>query len=300
MKILHKFKNGNVNISLFDNGTKIQEWPDDEIPYYEFPLSMDIKITNMCDLGCPFCHEKSIINGEHGDLVYLINILKDLPKGTELAIGGGNPLENPLLIPFLQECRDLGFVSNMTINAKHLFYKKDLLNVFIKCKLIYGLGISIDDDFDFELLKLIENPKNIVLHVIAGVNNINILEKILNKSSIRKVLILGYKDFGRGVIYHSELTNELKIDWYNKIENYIKKLQLSFDNIGINQLSIKRFLTNEEWNLFFQGDDGLNTMYIDAVKKEFAKSSTSEIRYSLEGSIKEIFNIIKSEYIMNG
>lgn len=92
MKLLNKYLNGNVTVTLFDNGTKIQEWDDNEGAHPDYPNSMDIKITDYCDLGCAWCHEKSTIKGIHSDLEYLLDILQNLPKGTELAIGGGNPL----------------------------------------------------------------------------------------------------------------------------------------------------------------------------------------------------------------
>lgn len=43
-KILAKYQTGNVTITLLENGTKIQEWPDNETPQPELPVSMDIKI----------------------------------------------------------------------------------------------------------------------------------------------------------------------------------------------------------------------------------------------------------------
>lgn len=295
MGLLYKYKNGNVTVTLFKNGTRVQEWDDKESPFYETPLSMDIKITNRCDLACPFCHEKSVVNGENGDLRYLFNILKDLPKGTELALGGGNPLEHDNLLAFLEMCKAYGFVPSMTINSKHLLEYKRIINFLIDSKLIYGLGLSIDDDFDFDLLKNINNTKNVVLHVIAGVNDVSLLEKVLQKSIVKKVLILGYKDFGRGVAFHSSDVDDICAKWYVEIGPYLNKVHLSFDNLGVNQLDIKRFLTDEQWDLFFQGTDGLSTMYIDSIKKEFAISSTGKKRFPLTGNIFEIFKVVQKE-----
>ena len=68
MKLINKYLNGNVTVTLFDNGTKIQEWDDNEQPNPDYPNSMDIKITNYCNAGCSYCHEKSTINGKHADL----------------------------------------------------------------------------------------------------------------------------------------------------------------------------------------------------------------------------------------
>ena len=43
------------------------------------------------------------------------------------------------------------------------------------------------------------------------------------------------------------------------------------------------------------GDDGSFTMYIDLVKGEFAKNSTSLNRHKLLDTIEEMFEIVKSE-----
>ena len=71
MEILHSYDNGNVKVTLYTDGTKIQEWSDNETPNPEFPNSMDIKITNYCDLSCKFCHEMSTLQGKHGNLEFL-------------------------------------------------------------------------------------------------------------------------------------------------------------------------------------------------------------------------------------
>lgn len=83
MKLLNKYLNGNVTVTLFDNGTKIQEWDDNEQPNPDYPNSMDIKITDYCDAGCKWClvpetivegkENKQIIDLIKGDLVYSLN-----------------------------------------------------------------------------------------------------------------------------------------------------------------------------------------------------------------------------------
>lgn len=56
MELLGRYKNGNFNVVLFNDGTKIRETDADEfIP--DFAESMDIKICDRCDIGCKFCHE---------------------------------------------------------------------------------------------------------------------------------------------------------------------------------------------------------------------------------------------------
>ena len=294
ISILANYQTGNAKVTLLSDGTKILEYPDGEDLKVDFPLSMDIKITNYCDLNCAWCHEKSSRSGTHGDLNELKEILKELPKGTELAIGGGDPLSHPRLLFFLIENHsEKHFIVNLTINYKHIERYLPLLNYLIDNKLIYGLGISVEDDYDDEIIKLIQNRDNVVLHVIAGVNEVEILSKIKNSNVINKVLILGYKNFGRGSNYMSSEVIFNLAKWEGRIGNFLRTLHLSFDNLALDQLNIKNHLTNEEWNNFYMGDDGTSTMYIDLVKRKYAKTSTSLERYSLdEYSLKEFFEIL--------
>lgn len=297
MKLLNKYLNGNVTVTLFDNGTKIQEWDDNEGAHPDYPNSMDIKITNYCvGANCKWCHEQSDSNGKHADLEYLLDILQELPKGTELAIGGGNPLDHPGLVPFLETCKSLGLVPNLTVNYIHICKEKylTLVNKLLDNNLIYGLGISIPDIFNFDMIDLINNKSNVVYHVIAGVNKLYILNKI-KASSVKKCLILGYKDYGRGEQYRSqEVTDNLQ-NWTNNLGQYIKKIHLSFDNLALKQLNIKQYLTDDEWSRFYCGGDGSFTCYIDSVEQTYAKSSTNINKYPLVGNIKDIFSNIKSQ-----
>ena len=64
------------------------------------------------------CHENSVPNGKHGDL-FEPSFLDTLHPYTEIAIGGGNPLEHPDLYKFLQLCKERKFIPSMTVNQIH-------------------------------------------------------------------------------------------------------------------------------------------------------------------------------------
>ena len=90
MKLLGKVHNGNYDILMFDDGTKIRK---NDLDFFEpeKPESLDYKITNKCDKGCAFCHEDSKPNGAHGDIMH-DKFIETLNPFTELAIGGGNQI----------------------------------------------------------------------------------------------------------------------------------------------------------------------------------------------------------------
>ncbi|MBU0579485.1 radical SAM protein [Patescibacteria group bacterium] len=266
------YKNGNVSVQIFSDGTKVRSY--EGLPKPIFPESIDVKITNHCNLMCPYCHENSNRQGRHGDLETLSNALKDLPAGVELAIGGGNPLSHPMLQEFLGACKRKGWITNITINQEHLykkyyFYK---VNCFIEQNLINGIGVSIPIERTPSYKKALSLGNNVVFHIVAGIHDISILDEIIDAGGT-KVLILGYKRFGRGEKYYNKKIEDNIKQWYMYLPKYIGKLLLAFDNLGIEQLNIRRLFTDEEWSKFYMGDDFAYTMYVDAVEQKYAKSS---------------------------
>ena len=100
MKMLGCYKNGNYLTTIWDDGTKVRETEEDEfIP--SFAENMDIKITDYCDMGCPYSHEGSSKNGKHADIM-TATFIDSLHPFQELAIGGGDITSHPDLIPFLE------------------------------------------------------------------------------------------------------------------------------------------------------------------------------------------------------
>lgn len=287
MDLISKYQNGNTTVVIYEDGTKIREF--DNTPEIYFPESLDVKITNYCDLGCKYCHENSTIEGEHADLEKLKAVLISLPAGVELAIGGGNPLDHPNLIEFLIWCQERGLICNITVNQRHLKKHLATLETLIEEKLIYGLGISIVNNHyrEIEYLKTLTN--NIVYHLIAGVNNVFELDS-LNSIGNCKVLILGYKNFGRGVYYYSkEVDRNIEL-WQEQLPLYLGKFSISFDNLALEQLNVQSMISKNVWDSFYMGDDFSFTMYVDAVKQEYGPTSKSLDRVSFnEMSLFEYF-----------
>lgn len=56
MALIGRYRNGNYDVLIFEDGTKVRK---NDLDFFEAesPESMDIKITNQCDMGCPMCHE---------------------------------------------------------------------------------------------------------------------------------------------------------------------------------------------------------------------------------------------------
>ena len=297
MNIIGKYQNGNYSVTIFSDGTKIRE---NDLDFFapEKPESMDIKITNACEMGCPYCHENSTPDGKHGDILN-IPFLDTLLPYTELAIGGGNPISHPDLIPFLLELKKRNLIPNMTVNQYHFLKYKDDLKKLCDSKLIYGLGVSLTSVTN-ELIEALKEFPNAVLHVINGVVSMPELDRLAGNDF--KILILGYKYFRRGEQYYAENNEEvegLKTDLSNYLFSDIIRngwfKVVSFDNLAIKQLRVQEQMPKEQWDEFYMGDDGGFTMYIDMVNREFAKSSTSTERWPITNDIKEMFDKVRNE-----
>jgi hypothetical protein len=287
LTLTHSYKNGNCLVSLFEDGTKVGEFPDGCSPQVAHPESIDVKITNFCDMGCSYCHETSTMSGRHGDLSRLLATLESLPPGVELAIGGGNPLSHPALVPFLIDLQDRGIVANLTVNQGHLNENFDLLVFLLRSKMVKGLGISVTSNNFRSIEPLIPLSSNIVFHVIAGVNDPEVVVRLNQLSPDAKTLVLGYKTFGKGVAFFTsgseQISRSIK-QWAIKLPELLGSYHMSFDNLAIEQLRLKRLFTDKGWNRFYMGDDGAFTMYVDAVEGTFAKTSRSDARVSFSES----------------
>lgn len=293
------YQNGNYTVHIdTTDGTKIRE---NNLDFFraDFPESIDIKITNKCDRNCAYCHENSRSYGIHGDILSE-SFIDKLHPYTELAIGGGNPLEHPDLIPFLQKCKDLKLIPSMTVHQYHFEEHFAMLKWLVDNGFIYGLGVSfvgIHNDFDF--IEMVKQIPNAVIHVINGISStMDGLERLAHNNL--KLLILGYKEFRRGESHYEEHSATIdlhKEKLYNMLPRIIKEEWfdvVSFDNLAVTQLNVKRLMSDSEWNEFYLGDDGSHTMYVDMVNRKFAKSSTSTDRYDLMDNIVDMFNKIRT------
>ena len=274
--IITKYNNGNALISIFEDGSREIEYND--TLNLEYPLNIDIRVSSKCVFGlnpktnkafCSFCHESATTDGQECNYKELQEKLSDLPKGIELAIGA-NELTDELW-DFLYWAKLQGYICNLTINQGHI--KRDLHKICstIDHDLIKGLGISYRSKLKFDIPETILNYPNTVIHVISGIDTYQEVENLANLG-VKKILILGEKDFGfnKGNVNLTTINHK---HWYWYVHSLFNKFEVvSFDNLAIEQLNIKRFFTQENWEIFNQGE---HSFYINAVNKTFSPSSRS-------------------------
>jgi hypothetical protein len=296
IKLLGVYKNGNYSVKLLSDGTKIRVTDGDEfVP--AFAENCDVKITDRCNGGCPFCYEGCTPNGKHGNILNY-KFLDTLHPYTELAING-NDLSHPDLLPFMYKMREKKIILNMTVNQIHFEKHFNTIKKWVDKGLIYGLGVSLIDPDD-EFINMITQFPNAVIHVINGVVSVDDLIKLADNNL--KILILGYKNLRRGESYYEQNDETIKLLQEDLDKHLFPEIitnswfqVVSFDNLAIKQLNVQNHLPEAQWSEFYMGDDGKYTFYIDMVDGTFGKNSLATERYPIMDNIDDMFNKIRGE-----
>ena len=296
-KLLYSYHNLDSFVQIYEDGTKVRQSVGNRMIQ---PESIDLKITNQCNVGCRFCSEGSCPTGKHANYENIINLVDCLAPGTEIAIGGGDALSFPELKWLLNLFYSKGLICNLTTHEAHFAKGISIIRDYMSSGLIRGLGISPAQPFSFSVrddIKALPYPQNVVIHTVAGIHDINEILYFSDKGY--KVLVLGYKELGRGKGFYKKFKNisraiaELK----NKIPFLLNNAKniISFDNLAIKQLDVMRWLKHEGMEDLYMGEDGKYSMFVDAVEMKYAKSSCHKRLPIPQGK-----NIIQLYQKMNG
>lgn len=286
-KKIASYVNGNYMVFIYEDGTKIRENETGKfIP--EFPESIDLKITNQCNLAnlCTYCHEKSNLNGLHSSLDRILSFVSGLPRGVEIAIGGGNPLSYHKLQTLISELDDRGLICNITINQEHV----GKYEVPDKVK---GIGVSFRRR---KLLPEIKEMNHVIHHLILGIHTWDDFLWLCQTYYAPKILWLGFKFVGNGTDFinsleaYTRFTNNLDSVKTNLHRSLNETNLIAFDNLAIEQLSPHDIFEKGD----YMGDDGKFSFYYDAVKNEYAKGSSYNDRIDAKDlNACEIFQKLK-------
>ena len=290
------YTNGNAHVVLWSDGTREIETEDNEFRF-DYPTNIDVTITHKCDNECGYCYLGCNKDGIHADLTKF-KFFDTLRPGQELAINLNN-CDHPQLYEFLKRMREKHVFVNGTVNQVDFERNVMLLKALCDLKLLWGIGISLNHPTE-EFIKLVKEFPNAVIHVINGILTANDIENLRDKGL--KILILGYKNIGRGLDYQNEfIDNVIARQKYLKdvLHTILDKFKVvSFDNLAIDQLEVKKMLSPEEWREFYQGDEGSATFAIDLVTGKFSRNSmvtNPKYLYPIMDSEKEMFDVIKKE-----
>jgi hypothetical protein len=265
----------------------------------DFPDSIDLKISNRCSIGCKYCHENSIPTGDIFDFDKTTKILSQLPEvPIEIAIGGGDVFESPVetlkLIDWLNKRKNK---PRITINFAD-FYRswKNQRAIQAIINGVEALGVSIEN-LDNKVIEYghIRRASDVgdsyvcigrrqVYHIILGIFPPEQIFTLYEKG-VANILILGYKQWGRAknnplplekIKETRGVFKEILADNYKKGHDTV----FGFDNLALEQLDLRSLLPEEVLEQVYLGDEGSCSMYIDAVKGEFARTSRDPKRVS--------------------
>lgn len=271
----YHYSNGNALVSISSDGTR-QVYSDGDLKL-EYPLNIDVRLSRRCSYGmnpngksvCSFCHESATTDGKDAtisDIRTALDYFDALPKGTEIAVGINQFTD--AVHYFLNSCNKSEFIVNATVNQGHIKKNFQTIISHISAGTITGLGISYrkhSSDIPNELLKY----KNTVVHVIAGIDSIDEV-KILAEKGIKKILVLGEKNFGFN-FGKVKLVSQAHRQWYRQIHELFKLFEVvSFDNLALEQLNVKRFI--KDWETMYQHEF---SFYVNIVDGTFSPSSRS-------------------------
>lgn len=283
-------KKDGTNKVLFNpnTGTKIRSSKTGVYEKSTTPELVDIKVTDYCSYGCTFCYQGSTTNGKHARLEDIIKILDQLRELEvfEVAYGGGEPAAHPQFKEILEETRARNIIPNFTAYGFQWVPYADTVT-----KVCGSIGVSISDEvginkikrmnnrlmFMQTLLKLPRRP-NVVAQYVMETRPISELRDLVNllgeeeESTLRHILLLGYKTTGRGKDFHRVVPHESKVEELLKYIIDEGKVTLSVDTAFLDKygaildkLGIQTYLRSSP--------EGKFSMYIDAVTMTMAKSS---------------------------
>lgn len=294
----YKYKNGNYFVMSNRNGSKVKRaLRFNEDLCAEFPDSIDLKITNTCSIGCKYCHESSVAGAKKFNLKKTIEVLDKLPKcGIEVAVGGGDIFDEDCISDAEKLVRWLkmnNFQPRITVNYKTFQKEFDgdpisSYSIVSDCNEAVGVSIEKVPDVD-DVFKSVCHLERAVFHIIAGIFPVDDIMKLYKGVSENvyldrpvRILILGYKQFGRAAGTSVDLEN-----WKKGIKKLIFEIRtgntsipnpdivIGFDNLALEQLDIESSLLPDEWSNLFCGCDFSSSMYVDAVEGMFGPTSRS-------------------------
>ncbi len=297
-EILYQYTNGNSLVTIKTNGTREIETQDDDFAFH-YPLNIDLKVTNKCLVGnCAFCHEASSPTGLEAPFKNF-EFLKSWKTNGEVALGGGQLTSYDKLDELLQLIKDCKLIANATFHDKEILNDFDRIKKYQEDGLLHGIGVSLHNPSD-KLAEYINSLDNVVIHIINGIFTENHLNWIKENIKKPKLLILAYKHFRKGNDYYDVMnkTVDKNQKWlYDRLPRLIHEMYVvSFDNAAIEQLDVKRLLTDKEFEEFYQGDETVGSFYVDAVNGLFAPNSTHTSREPIMDDIHDMFMRAKELY----
>jgi len=247
------------------------------------PELVDVKITDYCPYGCTFCYQGSTREGAHAPLDLILRTADRLAEiGVfEVALGGGEPMMHPDFPAIVKAFRDRGITPNVTSFGVEWLKRPEILNVL---GLIGGLGVSVQTPDSVQkivqikqALRMIPGGQRVQIlpqHAVGTGDLIGIVDELRAAFGDTKLLLLGFKNVGRGIAGQSH--PQCDDDVIEAIE------ALQEDAWGDSYLSVDTAFLDQYPNVIEHLDvpehmtsspEGMFSMYIDLVAGTMGPSS---------------------------
>lgn len=120
--------------------------PSKPIKELKYPEFYDIKITEKCDGGCPYCYQDSTMHDKNYDdcvekLDKFFSSLSENEKPFQIAYGGGEPAMSPHFSQIMEITRKHGIAPNYTTNGT--FIRKPVKGEILYTTKKYCEGVAI-------------------------------------------------------------------------------------------------------------------------------------------------------------
>ena len=205
--------------------------PDKPITELEYPEFYDVKITEQCFGGCPYCYQSSNRTGRcFGNILKKIDeffgSMDDNQKPFQVALGGGEPTSHPDFVDILRKFGEYGIAPNYTTNGMWIYLPER--NQILEATKKYCTGVAVSCHPHLErywrtaAITYITNGVFTNLHIIIhSKKSIDSFLQIYNtwKGQIKYFVLLPMSNKGRGF--------DSKIEW-----DYLVEKLKEFGDIG--------------------------------------------------------------------
>ena len=292
-RMLTKYRNGNYAVMMGYDGTKIRLCAEGTYKP-KFPEIVELRVTNRCDVGCPYCYDNASPNGLHGDILN-DSFIKSIPKGVEVEISGGNPMTHPNLCELITTLHSNGCPVCLVLNQKHFMDNYDAVEFLCENDFVYRVKASSNEPTP-EFISAVKRIDRVFVSVITGVINRPMLERLYDKQI--KLFICGYRKFRRGATYYLGDVGVLldaRTQWLSDSFDDIVK---HFDVVELDRNAVKMLVQDtssisDAVNML--GKEGEFNMFVDCVGKKFGSDVSAHLeKYDhTKDTIFDMFNKIQ-------
>lgn len=257
------------------SGAKVTlSFEDDPTPRRtsEVPELIDLKITEVCPFGCPYCYQSSTHQGHHADGVGSWLYAFQKAGVFEVAIGGGEPTTHPEFKDILESTeRDLQ-INFSTRNLDWILYNADLIK---RTRAYFAFSVGGNSIGEKAIQQIKKAELNFSVQYVMTTmpdRHFEDLIKFCQKSDI-PLILLGYKNTGRGAtapkLRDTDIAKQLSDDWIEIIKD-------EGHFIGIDTALAQKVPIGTFPEYMLRRTEGTHSMYIDAVTNRAGVSSYTE------------------------